>query len=88
MKEDKRASQGTIDRAQNLASARSETTQLKIAALADLMRDKLSTGDFEFRKNYLRAIFGATEAKPDKVSMLGGKDFMQTAIGNENGETA
>ena len=70
MKEDKSASQGKIDRAQNLASARSATTQLKIAALADLMRDKLSTSDFEFRKNYRRAIFGAIEPNPEKLACL------------------
>lgn len=75
---------GALERARNLAGARSAITEDKIAAFARLMREKLSSGDVTFRKNYLRSILGAVEVHPDKVRLLGSKDVLQAAIANEN----
>lgn len=76
--------QGALERARNLAGVRNTITEDKIAAFAKLMREKLSSGDIIFRKNYLRSILGAVEVHPDKVRLLGNKDVLQAAVANEN----
>lgn len=76
--------QAALERAQNLANGRSTITEDKIAAFSALIREKLTTGDVAFRKNHLRAILGAIEVHPDKVSLLGSKDILQAAIASKN----
>ncbi|MBE7733257.1 recombinase family protein [Devosia faecipullorum] len=84
LQKERNLAKGALDRARNLASARSTITADKITAFAKLMREKLSTGDVVFRKNYLRTILGAVEVYPDKVRLLGSKDVLQAAIANKN----
>lgn len=84
LQEERKLAQGALDRAIDLATARSTITEEKIAAFARLMREKLSAGDVMFRKNYLRAILGAIEVHADKVRILGSKDVLQAAVANEN----
>jgi|SRR5215217_4218695 len=84
LQKERNRAQGALDRARNLANARSTITEYKIPAFAKLMREKLSAGDVMFRKNYLRAILGAVEVHPDKVRLLGNKDVLEVAIANEN----
>ena len=73
-----------LERARGLAKIRSTNTDEKITAFANLMREKLTSGDIGFRKNYLRSILGAVEVHSDKVRIVGSKDVLQSAIANEN----
>ena len=58
----------------------------KIEAFARLMSDKLSTGDTNTRKSYIRSIIDAVEVDDRAIRIIGSRDVLQAAVAGKQTE--
>jgi site-specific DNA recombinase len=82
----------SLERIAEQVRNRADITPERVAAFADLMREKLDSGDMQARKAYLRSVITAIQVDDHKVRIVGEKATLadvvagrQTRIGSVRG---
>ena len=85
LKTEREIAQTSLDRIGAYADVASELTPERIDAFANLMREKLDSGDIRARQAYLRAVITRIEIGDTRIRIIGEKDALADAV---SGRTA
>ena len=74
------SSQAALDRARGTNRKPFEISPEHLEAFGHLMRERLTTGDIQFRKAYLSAIIDKVEVDDHQIRITGRKDVLEQAV--------
>lgn len=80
LKSDRDTARAAFERARGGNRPAVDLSPAKIAAFGDVMRERLTTGDVQFRKAYLGAIVDRVEVDDHQIRIFGRKDVLEQAV--------
>ena len=88
LKNERDMAQASLERIVEQSRDRSALTPERIQAFTKLMHDKLDNGDVQARKTYLRAVISEIRVDDNKISIIGDKATLSSAIAGQNASNA
>jgi site-specific DNA recombinase len=87
LKTQRDVAQASLDRIAAQANTRAMITPDRLAAVSQLMREKLDTGDIQARKAYLQSVISEIQVDDDTVRMIGDRATLAAVVaGHQTGE--
>ena len=80
LKDEREIAQATLERIDQQVAARHDLTPQRVEAFAELMRQKLDTGDVHARRDYLRTVISTVEVDDDRIRITGDKASLANVI--------
>ena len=80
LKSERERAKAALDRARAQCGTATMIDAAKIDAFAQLMNEKLDTGDTNARKGYIRSIVNVIEVDDKVIKIIGSKDVLQAVI--------
>ena len=80
LKDDRDIAQATLERIDQQVAARHDLTPQRVEAFAELVRQKLDTGDVHARRDYLRTVISTVEVDDDRIRITGDKASLANVI--------
>ena len=83
LKTEQAIAQASLERIATTDDHTAAITSERIAAFADLMREKLDSGDVQARKAYLRAVISSIEVGDQRIRIIGERDALADVIAGQ-----